>query len=250
MSEWTKVTSGIPQGSVIGPILFIVFINELPDVVACNTLLFADDTKVYRTVQTIADCHKPQAGIYHLQSWAEKWQMKFHPHKCTDMRIGSRHPDCTYQMNAAGTTVDLDTALLEKYLGIHLNNNLKFDKHVQQAVNRSNRMGVIRRSYTHLDKVSYLHLYKAMVRPILEYAVTVWAPYRQGDIAAIERIQRRATRMLPELKGLPYEDRLCRLRPNFDLSQAKGGHNKCIQAYTHGLCTPGRSFQMFQMAQR
>ena len=174
MSEWTKVTSGIPQG----PILFIVFINDLPDVVACNTLLFADDTQVYRTVQTTADCDKLQADIYHLQAWAEKWQIKFHPPKCTVMRIGSGHPEYVYQMNAAGATVDLDTTLVEKDR-VHIDSNLKFDKHVQQAVSRANHiLGVIRRSYTYLDMASFLRLYKAMVRPILEYVVTVWSPYR------------------------------------------------------------------------
>ena len=82
-SSWTDVISGIPQGSVLGPVLFVVYINDLPDEVTSNIILFADDTKVYRTITTTEDCRQLQSDLNNLQTWAKKWQMKFHPDKCS-----------------------------------------------------------------------------------------------------------------------------------------------------------------------
>ena len=99
-------------------------------------------------------------------------------------------------MTVDGLLIDLDTTHTEKDLGVYVDDNLKFDFHIHTAVTRANRMlGLIKRSYTFLDKESLLCLYKAMVRPILEYGVTVWSPYRIGDIDAVESVQRRATRI-------------------------------------------------------
>ena len=94
-SSWTDVISGIPQGSVLGPILFVVYINDLPDAVTSDIRLFADYTKVYRTITTTEDCRQLQSDLDNLQKWAKKWQMKFHPEKCKVMRIGREHPDFT-----------------------------------------------------------------------------------------------------------------------------------------------------------
>ena len=135
----------------------------------------------------------------------------FHPQKCKVMRIENGHPEFTYQMTVDGLPIDLDTTHTEKDLGVYVDDKLKFDFHIHTAVTRANRMlRLIKRSYTFLDKESLLCLYKAMVCPILEYGVTVWSPYRKGDIDAVESVQRRATRILPELRGLDY---LCFLWP-------------------------------------
>ena len=199
-SKWSSVTSGIPHGSVLGPVLFIIYINDLPKSCYCSTLLFADDTKVFYQVKSTADCEKLQVDLNHLQSWADSWQLCFHPQKCKVMRIGNGHPEFTYQMTVDGLPTDLDTTHTEKDLGVYVDDKYKFDFHIHTAVTRANRMlGLIKRSYTFLDKESLLCLYKAMVRPILEYGVTVWSPYRKGDIDAVESVQRRATRILPEL---------------------------------------------------
>ena len=117
--------------------------------------------------------------------------------------VGNGHPEFTYQMTVDGLPIDLDTTHTEKDLGVYVDDKLKFDFHIHTAVTRANRMlGLINRSYTFLDKESILCLYKAMVHPILEYGVTVWSPYRKGDIDAVESVHRRATRILPELRGL------------------------------------------------
>ena len=98
---------------------------------------------------------------------------------------------------------------VEKDLGIQVDDQLKFTQQVQQAVSKTNRLlGVIRRTYQYLDRTTFLHLYKGLVRPTLEYGVVVWSPQYQHDIDAVEAIQRRATRMVPVLRHLDYESRL------------------------------------------
>ena len=108
------------------------------------------------------------------------------------MRIGNGHPEFTYQMTVDGLPIDLDTTHTEKDLGVYVDDKLKCDFHIHTAVTRATRMlGLIKSSYTLLDNESLLCLYKAMVRPILKYGVTVWSPspYRKGDIDAVESVQ-------------------------------------------------------------
>ena len=97
-SDWARVTSGIPQGSVLGPILFIIFINDMPGETICPIKLFADDAKLFQSVQTLDDCKQIQDDLNKLHLWARKWQLNFHPKKCTVLRVGRSHPDYDYYM--------------------------------------------------------------------------------------------------------------------------------------------------------
>lgn len=89
-SGWRRVTSGIPQGSVLGPILFIIYINDLPDVVKSIMLLFADDAKLYREIRSAADHTALQEDVYAMESWSDKWLLRFHPSKCKVMTVCNR----------------------------------------------------------------------------------------------------------------------------------------------------------------
>ena len=93
-SDWGKVTSGIPQGSILGPVLFIIYINDLPDIIHSTVLLFADDTKVYRRIDTIEDQDALQTD--RMNKWSQNWLLKFHPDKCKAMRVG-REDENPYQ---------------------------------------------------------------------------------------------------------------------------------------------------------
>ena len=209
-SSWMDVTSGIPQGSVLGPILFVIFINDLPNNIQGSVKMFADDTKLYMPIRSPSDCHLLQQDLNSAEEWANKWQMRYHPDKCTVLRIGNNHPNFDYSMQEGQSP--LQTSSQEKDLGVNVDDQLKFSYHIEKAVSRANStLGLIRRSFEYLDEESLTLLYKAKVRPILEYGNAVWHPRLIKDLESVEAVQKRATRLVPGLTHLTYPECLKRL---------------------------------------
>ena len=189
------VTSGIPQGSVLGPILFVIYINDLPECVEANTYLFADDTKIFREIKTEADRKHLQDDLDKLQQWSATWLLKFYPNKCKVMSISNKRlteVTTTYYLHDQdGKPVELSRSEGEKDLGVMVDNKVNFDKHIQQQVNKTNSiMGLIRRMYMFLDETSFRYLFQALVRSHLEYAKAVWSPFTKMDIDTIEKVQK------------------------------------------------------------
>ena len=212
-SEWTEVSSGVPQGSVLGPILFILFVNDLPSEVNSYCKLFADDAKLYKDLENLQDFEMIQNDIDRLCQWTIKWLMFFNVNKCKILHIGKENPNFEYQMeDKDGTIKNLTVVNCEKDLGIYVQDNLKFDQHISITVNRANRLvGLIKRAFSYLDEETLLVLHKTLIRPILDYGNLIWFPTLKKDIRAIENVQRRITKILPELSNLSYEERLQRL---------------------------------------
>jgi len=207
-SEWARVTSGIPQGSVLGPVLFVTYINDMPDCVSSKINLFADDTKISRHITSENDRDQLQCDLDKLQHWSNKWQLRFNATKCKVMHIGLRNPKFQYTMGNDNKVI-LEETTVEKDLGVHVDNQLNFSEHVIKAANKANQiLGMIRRSITFLDETMLSQLFKGLIRPHLEYGNCVWSPLYKKDIAKIEQIQRRATKMVTSIKELPYEERL------------------------------------------
>ena len=212
------VTSGIPQGSVLGPILFVIYINDLPQCVDGTAYLFADDTKIFKEIRSMDDIENLQNDLDQLQSWSDKWLLKFHPDKCKVLTVSlNRYHDClprSYHLYGdSGDEVFLEKSDCEKDIGVLVDSGLGFSEHIQHQVNKANSiMGLIRRTYTFLDEQCFKLLFQALVRPHLEYAAAVWSPHYQRDIDAIENVQRRATKLIPSLKGLTYTERLKKLK--------------------------------------
>ena len=205
VSNWKSVLSGVPQGSVLGPILFLIYINDLDDSITNNVLKFADDTKLFRKVNTDGDKQHLQNDLDRLVKWSEKWQMLFNFGKCKCLHTGHRNLNVNYRM---GDTV-LSTTVKEKDLGVTISADMKVSEQCGIAASKGNQIfGLIRRNITYKGKKLIIPLYKAIVRPHLEYCVQAWRPYRKKDIDTLERIQRRATKMIPELRDLSYEERL------------------------------------------
>ena len=200
------VSSGIPQGSVLGPLLFVLYINDLPDAVNSPTYLFADDTKIFRGIHSQEDSDILQEDIEKLFQWSNKWLLKFHPDKCVTLSINSKmSEDRSYSM---GNT-KLKSVKQEKDIGIIIDSDLSFGEHISCKVNKANKvMGLIRRTFSYLDNDMFRKLFKALVRPHLEYGSSVWHPNLLKDIRTVENVQRRATKMLPGMKHLSYEERL------------------------------------------
>ena len=200
VSSWKPVLSGVPQGSVLGPILFLVYINDLEEGVTGNILKFADDTKLFRKVKEIGDKQNLQDDIDKLVKWSEKWQMLFNFGKCKCLHTGSGNTGMNYEMG--GTMIS--KTVKEKDLGVTMNANMKVSEQCRIAASKGNQvLGMIRRNITYTEKSLIIPLYKAIVRPHLEYCIQAWNPHLRKDVDMLEKIQRRATKLIPELVKLP-----------------------------------------------
>ena len=193
--------SGVPQGSVLGPILFLININDLECDISRKVLKFADDTKVFRKVTNDTDKQSLQDDLDKLV----KWQMLLNFGKCKCIHIGHGNVDEEYKMGDAV----LDRTTQEKNLGVTFSTDLKVSEQCGIAASKENQIcGLIRRTIMYKEKQLIVPLYKAVVRPHLEYCIQAWRPYRKKDTDKLERIQRRATKLIPELRDISYESRL------------------------------------------
>jgi len=200
LSKETVVNSGIPQGSILGPILFTIFINDLPEGLKSICKIFADDTKIYDNSDNSKNI---QTDILHLQSWSEKWKLYFNVSKCKVMHIGTKEnkPRENYFMNDMNKKINIEKCEEEKDIGVIFDEKLLFDKHMDSSINKANRMlGVIKRTFSFINKDTFLKLYKSMVRPHLEYGNIIWHPLLKRQSSAIEKVQRRATKLLKECR--------------------------------------------------
>ena len=213
-SSWREVTSGIPQGSVLGPLLFVLYINDLLHTAISQVFLLADDTKLYRQIGNDSDHKIFQDDISKRQSWEDDWLLKFHPDKCKILGVGKKELTHQYYMTKNDISlVALSRVQYEKDVGVTFDEDMIFCKDISTRVNKANSiMGIIRRTYTYLDPQSFKLLFKSLLRPYLEYGAPIWNPRLKRDITELENVQRRATRQVPELKGLSYEDRLRKLQ--------------------------------------
>ena len=237
-SEWLSVSSGVPQGSCLGPVLFVIFINDLPEVVDSLCQMYADDTKLFSSVQTLELRKQIQKDLDNLIDWADKWQLHFNADKCHVLHMGARNPMYQYYMRSHNSDerVKLAASEIEKDLGVQVDNELKFARHINTQVNKANRIvGLIRRSFSHIDKDGMRQMYISMVRPHLEFANVVWSPHYDKDINIIEQVQRRTTKLIPGLKNLSYEDRLKEMDlPTLAYRRKRGDLIEAFK-YTHGL---------------
>ncbi len=175
-SDWAPVTSGVPQGSVLGPVLFIIYINDI-DLRLNNFIAkFADDTKIRNF------------------AWSDRWERPFSVNKCHILQVGTRNRNYEYEMGG----VKLEIVQCVKDLGV--TSNLKFSQHCKEAACKANRMlGSINRNFSFKNKDIILPTYISLVRPHLEYAVQIFSPHHAKDIANLEAVQRMATKIIPSL---------------------------------------------------
>ena len=167
--------------------------------------LFAIDAKLYRNVTSPEDNRKLQDDLDRIYEWSTRWQLPFNIDKCKSFHIGRKNNRYWYEMN--GTKLKQVTE--EKDLGIFIDDELKFHKQCASATKKANAiLGLLKKSFTLLDKKTLPLLYKSLIRPHLEYGNVVWGPHYAEDIKSIGKVHRRATKLVPELKNLSYEERL------------------------------------------
>ena len=156
-SKWDNVTSGIPRGSVIGPLLFGLYINDLPELSKSDTFLFADEIKIFRTITDKNYQGTLQDDLNTLEQWSNKWLLKFHPNKCKHMTIGNNNiGEIKYSMPLNNSMYPLDKIEKQNDLGVIIDTKLSFDDHINQAVNKATKMTkLIRRTFQFLDKDTF-----------------------------------------------------------------------------------------------
>lgn len=203
VSKEIVIQSGVVQGSVLGPILFTIFVADLPTNFKSPLSCFADDTKFYNNPitneQTLRD------DLLSLSCWCDLWRMSVNSSKCMVMHIGKNNPRLKYMLNSV-PLLEVDEA---RDLGILITYNLKWETHIQTIVKKSNSMlYLINKSFPCVNPATMLNIYKTYVRPILEFAAVIHSPAYLKDILLLESVQRRFTKRLPGLFNLTYDARL------------------------------------------
>ena len=230
-SNISEVLSGIPQGSVLGPLLFVMFINDLPDEVLSDMYLFADDTKILKKVDSKTDALQLQSDINAMERWSNNWLLSFHPDKCHVLTFGKME-NIKYAHRYKLNGEELEHVFSEKDLGVIMDSDLTFEEHILDKIKKANSiLGQIRRSFTYLNPKLLRQLYVTFVRPILEYAQVVWSPKLRKYIDLIEKVQRGATKLIEGFKNLSYQERLRRL--NLTSLEYRRTANDMIEIYKH-----------------
>ena len=197
-SELLPVVSGVPQGSILGPLLFLVFVNDLPEVVKYSLLyMFADDTKCAKLVRHLSDCGELQNDLDNLCNWSYEWKLMFKEPKCVLLRC-SRSGGTPVNSNYTLNNQEVLCKDNHKDLGVMISSNLSFEAHFSYIVSRAYRvLGLLRRTFSsRADVKGKKLLYISLVRSQLIYCSPIWRPHLLKDVILLESVQRRATKYL------------------------------------------------------
>ena len=187
------VTSGVPQGTVLGPALFLCYINSMPEGISSSIRLFADDTVIYRQINSAADHTILQQDLHKLARWEAEYSMEFHPEKCNVLRVPRSRSPSIFNYTLHGT--NLKSTESTKYLGVTLTKDLTWGKHIDIIRAKANQqLAFVRRNIRTRSSSTKEKLFNTLVRPHLEYAATVWDPHISKQKHSLEMVQRRAAR--------------------------------------------------------
>ncbi len=208
-SKWSEIPSGVPQGSVLGPLLFLLYINDITDLNLSGEIkLFADDVKLFAASSSPYDFSPLVSDLSKVAAWAEKNQLTLALTKSQVLHLGHKNPNQVYSLD----NVILPTVKEIKDLGVYLASDLKPHFHCQKLFASANQISaLIFKSFENKCEKFLFKLFQVYVRPKLEYASPVWNPCFQTDIDLIEKIQRRFTKRIPGLSELSYDERLKKL---------------------------------------
>lgn len=213
-SEILSVVSGVPQGSILGPLLFIIYVNDLPQrTVSASTFLFADDAKCSLKIKVPTDCQLLQTDLNFLSDWSLEWKLVFNELKCVLVRfikVTSTPIESPYILN------DLQIASVNSHkdLGITISPDLSWSEHIGQLLSKAYRsLGLLRRTFSNSCSVTTRKsLYVAIVRSSVSYCSPVWRPHLKRDIIAMEQLQKRATKFILNDYSSDYRVRLLTLK--------------------------------------
>ena len=197
---------------MLGSLLFVIYINDMPEVVSHLVKLFADDSKLIATIRSNNDLLILQSDLNALMEWSITWRMLFNVDKCKVMdfnRSNGKPIKTELVMGESGGSSIMKFVEAEKDLGVTLSRNLKFSTHIRIQANKATAiLGQLKRTFRFWTIATCRTLYCAFVRPHLEYAAAVWSPHSKKDIKILESVQRRATKLVSRYRNWSYADRL------------------------------------------
>ena len=178
-SSWKKILAGVPQGSVLGPLLFLIYINDLPHDISSVCKMFADDTSLFSKVKdsslSLSDLNY---DLEKINKWAHQWKMSFNPDpnkQATEVLFSRKvnsgdHPKLTFNVN------QVQQCSSQKHLGLFLDNKLDFNQLLDEKINKCNKITrMIKKLSTSVSRQSLLNIYKSFVRSILDYGTSFMA---------------------------------------------------------------------------
>ena len=213
-SETIRVDSGVPQGTVLGPLMFLLYINDIGENISSNIKLFADDCLLFRKINKTKHTQALQEDLSKLGNWTGKWQMLFNARKCYTMRIHSKQQPIIHNYIMGGEV--LATVSSQLYLGMEIHEKLSWKPHIKAVAAKDNRtLAFIRRNLSLCSTSIKKQAYTTLVRSQLEYGAAIWDPYRQNQIDNLEKVQRRGIRFITG--NYSREDSVTAMRLNIGL---------------------------------
>lgn len=195
ISSPVSVSSGVPQGSVLGPLLFLLYINDLPHCVSVSIRLYADDCVLYHSINTPMDHDLLNDSFAKFCRWCKEWQMNINFSKTVSMSFSRRPSPSLFTYTFHGQ--DLKRVTEFKYLGLHFSHDMSWSKHIDIICNKAfRRLGYLHRSLRKAPKDTKLMTYKTLIRPILDYGCIIWNPHKKSDIKKLESVQKKSVRFI------------------------------------------------------
>lgn len=228
-SDWVVIEAGVPQGSILGPLLFLIYINDIVIGINSNVRLFADDTSLYLIVNNpYVAAGQLNADLETIHRWAERWLVKFNPSKSESLLI-SRKTNKPFHPPLMMNNEPITEVHCHKHLGIYLSNDGTWHEHVNYITSKAwIRLNIMRKLKFILDRQSLETIYTAFIRPILEYADVVWDNCKKYEKDALEKIQIEAARVVTGTTKLVSLDVLYKETGWETLEHRRQKHKLCL----------------------
>ncbi|KER34093.1 hypothetical protein T265_00265 [Opisthorchis viverrini] len=208
-TDWYTSPSGVPQGTVLGPVLFLLHVNDLPGVLQSASLLFADDLKIWKPIECDEDRVALQHDLERLVAWSSERRLPINPAKSEYICLGKPTSDRVYHLNGQ----KLKSVSSIRDLGVQIRYDLKSKDHTSAVYKKSLRiLWTLKRSFSMWTEELVLKLYPTMIRPILEYGAPAFSPLTKDEARKLERVQHLVTKMVPSLRSLSYSERCRKLK--------------------------------------
>ena len=213
-SSNSDIVSGVPQGTILAALLFLVYISDINEKINESTLVsYADDSKMFKRVKNLEQCEQLQSNINTIFKWTDENLMTFNTDKFEVLRIGTIDRiknEIKYLTPDGQILIEKEVV---KDLGVYINNKGDFTDHIiNKTIKAKQACGCILRSFITRDEIPLMTLFRSIVQPIIDYCSVVWSPYKKKEICEIEQIQRNFTKKIKGMENLEYHERLKKLK--------------------------------------